>query len=49
MASLMADNDCTAAQIASYLGHAVGGVLAQRTYIHPTMVKPDFVDDVLGS
>lgn len=48
MASLMADNGCSAAHIASYLGHADGGVLAQRTYIHPTMVKPDFIDDALG-
>ena len=50
MASLMADNGLSAAQIASQLGHADGGVLAQRTYIHPAMVRDlDFVDDALGS
>lgn len=49
MASLMADNGYSAAQIASHLGHADGGVLAQRTYIHPAMIAaPTFVDDALG-
>ena len=50
MASLMADHGYTAAQIASHLGHADGGVLAQRTYIHPVMIEaPAFVDEALGS
>jgi hypothetical protein len=37
-----------AAQIASHLGHADGGVLAQRTDIHPAAVDVSFLDDVLG-
>jgi len=50
MASLMADQGLSAAQIASQLGHADGGVLAQRTYIHPAMVRDlDFIDRALGS
>jgi integrase len=48
MASLMADHGYSAAQIALHLGHADGGVLAQRTYIQPTMIDaPAFVDDAL--
>lgn len=50
MASLMADHGYSAAQIASHLGHADGGVLAQRTYIHPAMLAaPAFIDEALGS
>jgi integrase len=50
MASLMADHGYSAARIASHLGHADGGVLAQRTYMHPTMIDaPAFVDEALGS
>jgi len=49
MASLMADTGLTAAQIASHLGHADGGVLAQRTYIHPAAVDVSFLDAVLGA
>lgn len=48
MASLMADHGCTAAQIASHLGHADGGVLAQRTYIHPAKIDVAFLNEVLG-
>lgn len=48
MASLMADHGYSAAQIASHLGHADGGVLAQRTYIKPAMIEaPAFVDTAL--
>jgi integrase len=50
MASLMADHGYTAAQIASHLGHADGGVLAQRTYIKPAMIEaPVFVDNAFAS
>lgn len=48
MASLMADQGYSAAQIASHLGHADGGVLAQRTYIHPAAIDVSFLDDALG-
>lgn len=42
MASLMADAGLTAAQIAGHLGHADGGVLAMRTYIHADRIAaPD--------
>ena len=34
LASLMAREGHSAAQIATHLGHADGGVLAMRTYIH---------------
>lgn len=50
MASLMADHGYSAAQIASHLGHADGGVLARRTYIKPAMIaSPVFVDEALGT
>jgi integrase len=49
MASLMADHGYNAAQIASHLGHADGGVLAQKTYIHPAAIDVSFLDDALGS
>ncbi|MDP8910049.1 MAG: hypothetical protein M3N47_13260 [Chloroflexota bacterium] len=46
----MADRGYSAAQIASHLGHADGGVLAQRTYIRPAMIEaPTFVDDALDN
>jgi hypothetical protein len=38
----------TAAQIAAQLGHADGGVLALRTYVHADMIEPDFVDEALS-
>lgn len=46
LASLMADSGATAAQIASYLGHADGGQLALRTYIRAAMIEPpEFIED----
>jgi integrase len=47
MASLMAERGYGAADIAAMLGHADGGVLALKTYIHPKVRAVDFVDDVL--
>jgi integrase len=48
VASLMAEKGYGAAEIAAHLGHADGGVLALRTYIHPEgHAAPDFIDDVL--
>ena len=48
IASLMAQRGYGAAEIAAHLGHADGGVLALRTYIHPDAhAAPDFIDDVL--
>jgi hypothetical protein len=42
----MAENGLTPAQIAAQLGHADGGVLALRTYIHAEIPDaPSFVDD----
>ena len=44
----MAQRGYGAAEIAAHLGHADGGVLALRTYIHPDAhAAPDFIDDVL--
>ncbi|HEU4973587.1 MAG TPA: tyrosine-type recombinase/integrase [Baekduia sp.] len=48
MASLMAERGFSAAQIAAHLGHADGGVLALRTYVHPEAVETDFVDEAFG-
>jgi integrase len=48
MASLMAEQGYGAADIAAMLGHADGGVLALKTYIHPKVRAVDFVDDVLA-
>jgi integrase len=48
MASLMAEHGYGAADIAATLGHADGGVLALKTYIHPKVRAVDFVDDVLA-
>ena len=48
MASLMAERGYGAADIAALLGHADGGVLALKTYIHPKVRAVDFVDDVLS-
>ena len=47
MASLMARERYTAADIAAHLGHADGGVLALRTYIHPKGLE--FIDAALGA
>lgn len=47
LASLMASKGLSASEIAAHLGHADGGVLAMRTYIHPKPVAVDFVDDAL--
>jgi integrase len=47
LASLMASQGLSAAQIAAQLGHADGGVLALRTYIHADLAPVDFVDDAL--
>jgi integrase len=50
MASLMAERGFSPAQIAAQLGHADGGVLALRTYIHTdTIDTPDFVDEAFGT
>lgn len=48
MASLMASQGYSASQIAAHLGHADGGVLALRTYIHSEQPSADFMDDALG-
>jgi integrase len=47
MASLMAAQGLGAPEIAAYLGHADGGVLALRTYIHGEPVNVDFIDGAL--
>lgn len=48
LASLMADHNYTPAQIAAHLGHADGGVLALRTYIHPEAIHaPECIDATL--
>jgi integrase len=49
LASLMAHQGYSAAQIASHLGHADGGVLALRTYIHADQLDdPKFIDEAFG-
>lgn len=48
VASLMAERNYSPADIAAHLGHADGGVLALRTYVHPDPHEaPGFLDDVL--
>ena len=48
LASLMAQEGYSAARIAAQLGHADGGVLALRTYIHADPLEAaDFVDEAL--
>lgn len=47
LASLMASEGRSAAEIASHLGHADGGVLALRTYVHAKPSEVDFVDAAL--
>jgi integrase len=50
LASLMANRGYSAAQIAAHLGHADGGVLALRTYIHADRLdSADFIDDAFSS
>jgi integrase len=50
LASLMAHNGYSPAQIAAHLGHADGGVLALRTYIHADALDDaSFVDEALSS
>ena len=49
LASLMAASGLSAAQIAAHLGHADGGVLALRTYIHADQLdSADFIDRAYG-
>jgi integrase len=49
LATLMAEKGFSAAHIATQLGHADGGRLAQSTYIHLDRLKStDFVDEVLA-
>jgi integrase len=48
MASLMAADGRGAPEIAAYLGHADGGVLALRTYIHAEPSTVDFIDGALA-
>lgn len=49
MASLMANQGYSASQIAAHLGHADGGVLALKTYIHPDRLdSAEFVDAALA-
>lgn len=48
LASLMAEHGYSPAQIAVHLGHADGGVLALRTYIHAEPISAaDFIADAL--
>jgi integrase len=48
MASLMAADGRGAPEIAVYLGHSDGGVLALRTYIHAEPTTVDFIDGALA-
>lgn len=49
LASLMAAQGFSPAQIAAHLGHADGGVLALRTYVHADPLDAvDFIDQALG-
>jgi integrase len=48
LATLMVEAGYSPAQIAAQLGHADGGVLALRTYIHADPIESaDFIDDAL--
>jgi integrase len=48
LASLLAEQGFSAAQVAAHLGHADGGVLALRTYIHADQLESvGFVDNAL--
>ncbi len=49
LATLMAEHGYSPAQIAGHLGHADGGVLALRTYVHADPLESaDFVDAALS-
>jgi integrase len=49
LASLMAKQGYSPAQIAAHLGHADGGILALRTYIHAgSREDASFIDTALG-
>jgi integrase len=48
LASLMAERGYSAAQIAAQLGHADGGALALRVYVHPALHAAPDVSDVLA-
>ena len=49
LASLMAERGYSPAQIAAQLGHADGGALALRVYVHPALHEaPEFVDGLLS-
>jgi len=49
LASLMANQGYSAAQIAGHLGHADGGVLALKTYIHADRLdSAEFIDEALS-
>ncbi|MGZ4320608.1 MAG: tyrosine-type recombinase/integrase [Solirubrobacteraceae bacterium] len=49
LASLMANQGHSAARIAAHLGHADGGVLALRTYIHADPLEDaSFIDDAFS-
>jgi hypothetical protein len=50
VASLLADQGYGPAHIAGYLGHADGGVLALKRYIHAKgIAAPAFIDDALAA
>jgi integrase len=49
LASMMAEQGHSPARIAAQLGHADGGVLALRTYVHAErLVETEFIDAALG-
>jgi integrase len=45
--TLMNAHGCTPADVAAMLGHADGGVLAMRTYVHAEAPSVDFLDEAL--
>jgi integrase len=49
VASLMAEQGYGAADIAALLGHADGGALALRVYVHPKVRSVDFLDAALSA
>ena len=50
LASLMAREGHSASQIAAHLGHADGGALALKTYVHADrLASADFIDDAFSS
>jgi integrase len=50
LATLLAEQKVSAAHIAAHLGHADGGQLAMRTYVHPEGIDtPHFVDEALAA